>query len=125
MIVKEHVEDVLKELFMLNVNQNVIGYFLVVIHVIKNVLLNVFVKKNVKIFVFMDIAMINVVKFVLIVKKNAKLVVSMKNAKKNVGNYVQGSHVIKDAKKKWNVDINVMDYVVKDAQMFAKYAIQK
>ena len=98
MNVKEHVEDVLKELFILNVNQNVIGYFLVVIHAIKNVLLNAFVKKNVKISVHMDIVMINVAIFVLIVKKNVKLVASMKNVKKSVENYVQESLVIKDAK---------------------------
>jgi hypothetical protein len=96
---KELVENVLKELFILNANQFAVKFYLVDTLAIKNVLQNVFVKKNAKIFVLMAFVMMNAMTFVLNVKKNATLVVSIKNVKKDVGNYVIGSLVIKDAKK--------------------------
>ena len=67
---KVPVGNVFKAHYILNVNLNVVKYYAVVIHVNKDVVLNVFVKKNVKMFVLMDIVMINVMKFVSIVKKN-------------------------------------------------------
>ena len=56
-----HVENVFKAHSTQNVNQNVIRFFLVVIHANKNVLQNAFVKKSAKIFVIMVIVMTNAV----------------------------------------------------------------
>ena len=64
-----------------------------------------------------------VVIYVLIAKKNAPLDVNTVSAKRNVGNYVQGNLVIKDAIKKWIVDINVLAYVEKDVQKCVEYVI--
>ena len=64
------VGNVFKVHYILNANLNVVKYYVVAIHVNKNVVSNAFVKKIVKIYVPMVFVVKNAVKFVSIVKKN-------------------------------------------------------
>ena len=100
MNVKVLVGNVFKVHYILNVNLNVVKYYVVVIHVNKNVVSNAFVKKIVKIYVHTVIVVINALKFVSIVKKDALSVANMENVRKNVEKFVIGSLAKNDAKKK-------------------------